>query len=132
MRSILIPTRLGLVIARPDLVQTNYVAPPVIIESVTVDNRELLNGETLPTVKLPPGHRKLEFHYTAPSFIDADNIRFRYKLEGVDDDWTDAGRERIAKYPQLAAGAYRFHVQAENNAGVVNRAGALFKFSVTS
>lgn len=128
---ILIPTRLGLAIARPDLLQTNYVAPPVIIESVTMDNRELLAEEILREVELPPGHKKLEFHYTAPSFVDADNIRFRCKLEGFDDDWVDMGRERVARYPRLAAGKYKFHVQAENNAGVVNETGATFTFSVT-
>jgi signal transduction histidine kinase/ligand-binding sensor domain-containing protein len=128
---ILIPTRLGLAVARPDLVQTNYVAPPVIIESALVDSRELLGTPTAGAVRLPPSHRKLEFHYTAPSFIDAENIRFRYRLEGFDDDWLDAGRERVARYPRLAAGTYEFRVQAENNAGVVNEAGATFRFVVT-
>jgi signal transduction histidine kinase/ligand-binding sensor domain-containing protein len=128
---ILIPTRLGLAVVRPELVQTNYVAPPVIIESVVVDNQEL-RGSALPgAVKLPPGHRRLEFRYTAPSFIDAENLRFRYQLVGFDDDWVNAEQERVAKYPRLAAGEYQFRVQAENNAGVLSERGATFKFEVT-
>lgn len=125
---ILIPTRLGLAVAHPDLVQTNFVALPVIIESATCDGRELLES---PAVELRPGHRRLEFRYTAPSFIDADSIRFRYQLLGFDDDWVNAEYERVAKYPRLPAGDYEFRVRAENNAGVVNETGATFKFSVT-
>lgn len=128
---VLIPTRLGLVVAYPDLIRTNAAALPVIIESVLCDNKELRDEPRGGPIKLFPSHRRLEFRYTAPSFIDADNIRFRYKLQGFDDDWVNAEQERIAKYPRLAAGNYEFHVQAENNAGVVNEAGATFKFSVT-
>lgn len=128
---IFIPTRLGLAVARPDLVQTNFVAPPVIIETVTIDNKEF-PGESLPAaLRVAPDHRKLEFRYTAPSFIDAENMRFSYKLKGVDDDWVDAEHERIAKYPRLPAGKYEFQVRAENHAGVVSQAGAMVKFVVT-
>jgi len=128
---VLIPTRLGLAIARPELAPTNYVAPPVIIESITVDTAELTNAPTTAVVQLPPRHRKLEFRYTAPSFIDPERIRFRYRLDGFDGNWVDAGNERVAKYPQLPAGDYHFRVLAESHAGLVNEQAAAFAFLVT-
>jgi nitrate/nitrite-specific signal transduction histidine kinase len=40
--------------------------------------------------------------------------RFRYRLEGFDASWTDAGSERQAVYTNLPPGRYRFHVMANN------------------
>lgn len=128
---VFIPTRLGLAVARPDFVQTNYAAPPVLIESLTVDSREWLGAKEMgAAMRLVPGHRKVEFRYTAPTFIDAENIRFRYQLVGFDDDWVNADRERVAKYPRLAAGKYEFRVQAENHAGIISPVGATYRFTV--
>jgi signal transduction histidine kinase/ligand-binding sensor domain-containing protein len=129
--NILIPTHTGLAIVRPDLVQTNFLPPPVIIQAALLDNRELTNLAGGTPIKLPPGHRRVEFRYTAPSFIDPDNIRFRVKLEGWDEDWVDVGRERATRYPQLSAGKYHFRARAENTAGILNESGAGLPFEVT-
>ncbi|MFY9935477.1 MAG: triple tyrosine motif-containing protein, partial [Silvibacterium sp.] len=55
---------------------------------------------------------------------------FRYKLEGVDRDWKDAGNRRQAFYTNLSPGKYRFHVIASNNSGVWNEEGASLDFSI--
>jgi signal transduction histidine kinase len=125
---ILIPTRLGLAIARPEFAPTNYVAPPAIIESVQVDAEELAG--TAGPRELWPRHRKLEFRYTAPSFLDPERIRFRYRLDGFDAGWVDAGAERVARYPRLPAGEYRFQVQAESHGGTATEPAASFAFRV--
>jgi signal transduction histidine kinase/ligand-binding sensor domain-containing protein len=128
---ILIPTHTGLAAVRPDLVQTNNLPPPVLIEAMLLDNRLVTNRAGLTSVILPPGHRRLEFRYTAPSFIDPDNIRFRVKLEGWDEDWVDVEHQRTARYPQLSAGEYHFRVRAENTAGIANETGASLRLKVT-
>src|SRR5262249_15861777 len=68
--------------------------------------------------------------YTALSFVAPDNVRFRYKLEGYDRDWQDAGNRREAFYTNLAPRKYRFRVMASNNSGVWNEAGASLDFAV--
>jgi diguanylate cyclase (GGDEF)-like protein len=55
-------------------------------------------------------------------------VRFRYKLEGFDRDWVDAGTRRVAYYTNLPPGAYRFRVIAANHDGVWNEQGASFSF----
>ena len=127
---ILLPTHSGLAIAYPDRVQTNQIAPPVIIESATVEAQPLLPAQKSGAHLLPPDHRKLEVTFTAPSFIEPEKVRFRYRLEGWDDRWVEGDSSRTAVYSRLPAGEYQFHVIAGNNADVWNHTGTKFRFVV--
>ena len=68
--------------------------------------------------------------YTALSFVAPEKVLFRYKLEGLDPDWQDAGNRRQAFYTNLSPGNYRFRVTACNNSGVWNEAGDFLDFSI--
>jgi signal transduction histidine kinase len=57
-------------------------------------------------------------------------VRFRYKLEGLDNDWHDAGSRREAFFTHLSPGSYTFRVTACNNDGVWNETGAMLNFTV--
>ncbi len=69
-------------------------------------------------LEVGPGMRRVEFHYTALSFTAPERVRFRYRLDGLDLDWVEAGGRRVAEYSQLSPGQYRFHVTACNEDGV--------------
>jgi PAS domain S-box-containing protein len=79
---------------------------------------------------LPPGNERIEFHYTSLSFTAPENVRFRYKLEGLDKHWMEAGTRRIAYYTNVPPGSYRFRVIASNNDGLWNEVGTSFAFSI--
>ena len=81
-------------------------------------------------MKIPPGKENLEIEYTALSFIHSEQIRFRYKLEGLDSNWIDAGSRRTAYYSHLPPGTYAFHVIADNSDGVWNNAGQKLTITV--
>jgi signal transduction histidine kinase len=88
----------------------------VLIDDVPVDPvREL---------SLSPGARRFEFRYAGLSFIAPQKVRFRYKLDGFDHDWVDAGSRRVAYYTNLPPKRYRFRVLAANNDGVWSETGA--------
>lgn len=111
----------GLVELDPDRIPENRIRPPVRIESLLVDHRLVSpNGGA----DLPPGTRQLEIHYAALSFLAPEKVRFSYKLEGIDDNWVDAGSRRVAYYMHVPPGRYEFRVIACNNDGVWNREGA--------
>jgi signal transduction histidine kinase len=105
----------------------NELPPPVHIEKVVAD-RESYGPR--PDLRLPPRQRNLEIDYTALSFVAPQKVRFRYRLEGHDSDWQEAGTRRQAFYSDLPPGHYRFRVMACNNDGVWNEAGAFLDFSV--
>ena len=75
-------------------------------------------------VRVPPGNAKLELQYTATALRAPEKTRFRYRLEGFDPDWVNAGENRRALYSRLPAGEYRFRVAACNEEGVWNLEGA--------
>ena len=77
-----------------------------------------------------PGQGNFEIKYAALSFINSENLRFKYKLEGVDQDWVEAGVRRTAYYSHVAPGSYIFRVLAANAAGVWNQTGASLRITV--
>lgn len=119
------PTASGVATIHPQSVTSNLQPPPVFIEQVRVGKQilDLRSG-----ARLPPGARDLTFHYTALNFVAPEKIRFKYKLEGRDDQWVDAETRRVAFYHEIPPGAYRFRVIARNSDGVWNETGATFAF----
>ena len=115
----------GLAIVDPAQIPINRLPPPVHIESVIVEGREVSSGGSpLRSVRLPPGTKRLQIHYTAPSLTAPEKVRFEYRLAGLDKDWVVAGTERVAGFSDLSPGRYTFHVRAANNDGVWNEQGA--------
>src|SRR5271167_1564003 len=112
----------------------NPVPPPVHIEQITADRKtywQNWSGDISSAhPKLPPLVRDLTIDYTALSFGAPQKVLFRYKLEGMDRDWQDAGNRRQAFYTNLSPGKYRFRVTACNNSGVWNEAGTFLDFSI--
>src|SRR5262249_25237485 len=96
------------------------------VEEMQVDEKIITPGAA--TISFPPGKEKFEFEYTALSFLSPEKVTFRYKLEGFDRDWIDAGRRRVAYYTNIPPGDYRFSVMACNNDGVWNTKGASVSF----
>ncbi len=111
----------------PDGVLRNPIPPPVHIEDVIADRKTY---STQSGLRLPALTRDLEIDYTALSFVVPQKVHFRYKLEGYDRDWHDAGSRRQAFYSNLPPRSYTFRVKACNNSGVWNEAGASVDFFV--
>lgn len=104
------PSSMGAVHISPETTRPRDL-PPVMIDAVLVDGQERHPGTD---VILKPGSRKVEFAYTAVSLRSPELMRFRYKLEGFDPNWTDSGSQRHVYYTNLSPGAYRFRVLAYN------------------
>ena len=111
----------------PERIPYNRVPPPVVVETM-IGNRT--GYPVKEGIALPPHLTSLQFDYTALSFAAPQKVLFRYRLDGHDADWQNAGTRRQALYNDLPPGRYRFHVIAANADGVWNREGASLGFSV--
>jgi signal transduction histidine kinase/ligand-binding sensor domain-containing protein/ActR/RegA family two-component response regulator len=118
---LLLPTIRGLAVIDPSRMQRNTLLPPVKLEEILVDRERQPEGRD---IVASAGAHNIEIHYTALSFAVPRRVRFKYKLEGFDADWVDAGRRRTAFYMNLPPGRYTFRVKAANNDGVWNETGA--------
>jgi len=121
------PSIRGVVRVDPRHIKTNPLAPPVHIEEVLVDGAPVALADA---ANIAPGARQWEFHYTGLSLLVPQSTSFKYRLEGFDKDWIDAGTRRTAYYTQLPPGTYSFRVIASNNDGVWNESGASFGFTL--
>jgi signal transduction histidine kinase/DNA-binding response OmpR family regulator len=82
-------------------------------------------------LRLPHDRNFVSFEFAALDFTGSDKLRYRYMLEGLDKEWVDAGSKRMADYPGLRPGRYRFRVIASNSNGVWNTEGASLGVTIT-
>ena len=109
-----VATTRGLAVLDPRNVERPTAFLAVRIEAVRADGAPVEPGET---VVVPPGSSRLEIRYTGISLVAPADVRFRFRLEGVDPTWVDAGRERSASYTNLRPGSYVFEVAARRSSG---------------
>ncbi|WP_372018145.1 sensor histidine kinase [Pseudoxanthomonas sp. 10H] len=118
----------GVVSMAPGAIRRNPLPPPVHVLALQVDGRTYRPADA--PVALPPGSANLQLAYTATSLSIPERVRFRYRLEGHDDGWREAGTRRVAFYTDVGPGDYVFRVVAANEDGVWNEAGDALAFSV--
>ncbi|HEU4388978.1 MAG TPA: two-component regulator propeller domain-containing protein [Blastocatellia bacterium] len=121
------PTFDGVAVVDPEVMPFNVQPPPVVIETILLDREEVDVGSP---VEIRPGQDNLEIRYAGLSFIKPEHMQFKYRLEGLDDDWIDAGNRRVAYFTHLPAGGFVFRVIAANADGVWNQAGAAIDITV--
>jgi diguanylate cyclase (GGDEF)-like protein len=99
----------GAAIIDPSRLETTDAPPPVRIETILAD------GVALPVnqgIRVPPGSEQLEIRYSGIGLAMPERVRFRYRLEGYDSQWREAGARRVAFYTRVPPGTYRFRVLA--------------------
>lgn len=131
------PTGQGITVVDPATVKTNPLAPPVLIEEISIERQPVSNDlfqsavHNLPAaITLNPSQRNLELRYTGLSYLDSEQVKFKYRLEGLERDWNEVGTRRSAYYSYLPPGAYTFRVTAANRDGVWNPVGAAVRVIV--
>lgn len=106
---------------------TSAAPPRVVIE------RAMLGSEAIePGAQLPYGARNLTFEFAAPSFERASDIRYRYRLSGNHDAWSEPLAYRPITYASLAPGQFSFEVEALGAEGAWKSVAASFPFRVAA
>ena len=95
---------------------------PLLIEDVKVDG---VSHERPDRLRIPPGARSLEIAYTAIALTNPESVHFRYRLDGVDQEWVNADARRVAFYNTLKPGTHTFTVAASSGSGPWRNAPAL-------
>jgi signal transduction histidine kinase/ligand-binding sensor domain-containing protein/CheY-like chemotaxis protein len=100
--------------------------PAVTITSYALGNtpRKLQD-----TPSVPYSEHTFTASFTTLSFLNEPAVRFRYRLKGLEENWTEA-RVREVRYPSLPSGSYSFEVLARNAAGVWTSAPASISFTI--
>jgi len=109
------PTQDGVVVVDPQRVSGDRRDTPAVVEDVRANGRALRPERD--SIALAPDQRDVQFEYTALTFLEPANTRFRYRLEHYDAAWVDAGARRSAFYTKVPPGRYTFRVEASDAAG---------------
>ena len=117
----------GLVMADATRVAAGIVPALVQVEDVSADGSPV--AQTGP-VTIPPRRDRITFGFAALSLSVPDRVRFRYRLDGFDHDWSEPVAERQAVFTNLGPGTYRFRVVASNSDGAWNSVEAALPFTI--
>jgi len=118
----------GVVPIDPQKFTTAGTPPNVFIEEVKLDGKPIrASGQPL---SLPPGARELEIYYTAFNYFKPGQIRFRHRLNGLEQEWMEVNAQRSARYSRLPPGRYNLQVSAANQDGQWQETAANLAFTV--
>ncbi len=115
------PTQRGVAIIDPAVLAHNTTPPPVTLLDLSIGGFARAERDR---IEVRSGSTEFQARYAALTFIRPELARFRYRMEGLDPDWVDAGGERTVRYGSLPYGTFRFRVIAANRDGVWNEEGA--------
>ena len=120
-------TRDGVVGLDPKRQQQDSAVPHMLIQSMVADGANIpLHG----TPALPADIQRVVIDYRALCLAAPDGLHYLYRLDGFDNDWHHAGRQREAIYTGLPAGTYRFRVRALNQNGMQSEEDAELTFTI--
>jgi ligand-binding sensor domain-containing protein/signal transduction histidine kinase len=107
----------GLSVADPIVISNNSVPVAVRIESMSAGGSQV---DAQNPITVPSGIQSITFNYGSTNLAAQERIRFRYKLDGSDQGWSDTVASRQVVYKNLGHGAYLFRIVASNSAGLWN------------
>lgn len=117
----------GVTVLDPDDFDPHVNPAPVRLETVTADGQRF---GVLDRMRLPSRPSRVVVEYGHLNLSSPQKTRFRYQLDGIDDDWVEADTQRMAEYANLPPGEYRFRVMASANDGTWPDSAAMFAFTV--
>jgi len=117
----------GLARVDPEPVRLDRTPAPIVIERALVDGRALE-----PMAELAPDTAGITFEFAALDFRSLDGPRYRWRLLGLDSEWSDAAAYRPVTYGKLPPGGYQFQVQARTGHSAWNEPPATFRFRIAA
>ena len=124
------PTQGGAAVIDPSSVHRNESPPPLRIERVR-SGKKVVARRPRTDVQLTPTQRTFSIEYTGIHLTDPRSVTFRYRLDGLQDEWQPVGKRRNAFFTSVPPGTYTFEVQARRRGGPWNATPAELAISVT-
>jgi ligand-binding sensor domain-containing protein/serine phosphatase RsbU (regulator of sigma subunit) len=119
----------------PDSLFSFQQPPPIAITTIEVfgaNNREVIPADGLSEITLNRKFSLLTIEFAALDFTRPEKNAFRYRMEGLEDQWIDIGTRHSATFSHLQEGVYHFRVVGANSDLVWNDEGKTIKITVVA
>jgi len=114
----------------------NTVPPPACFMKLTINGRLDSSFQPFTETRALPSldyeQNNLAFDFAGLSFRDEDKVSYRYKMEGLDKDWSAPTNRRYVNYSHLSPGSYKLLVMASNDDGVWSITPATLSFHINA
>ncbi|MBW8049432.1 MAG: SpoIIE family protein phosphatase [Cytophagales bacterium] len=121
-------TIMGAVKYSPEKDIPNKTEPKTFVNKLQLFHKDI---EFQPDAQFSYDQNQLTFNFIGVSLTNPNKVRYQYKLEGFDKDWSHEIKENFVTYTNLPPGAYSFMVRSCNNDGVWNKEPASYSFTIT-
>ncbi len=132
----------GLTIVNPTTILENNYIPPVYLTDFKIFNKSVKISKTkdailnkaiseTKTIKVPYKFNVLTFDFAALNYSNSKQNKYKYMLEGFDNNWTETEETRSVTYTNLNPGAYTLKIQGSNDNNLWNVAGCSVNLIVT-
>ncbi len=110
----------SLMFFQPEMFETNQQPPDVSITDFKLFNQYLPIDSLAAQnqVKLKYDQNSFSLYFSSLSYINRDKLIYYYKMDGIDENWQRADRQKLVNYSLLPPGKYTFNVYCENIDGV--------------
>jgi signal transduction histidine kinase/DNA-binding response OmpR family regulator/ligand-binding sensor domain-containing protein len=115
----------GWTIFNPLLIKNDTFEPAVAFTDLMINNKEAALVKEkgfrpineLSQLTLPYEQNTLSFGFAGLEFSQPQDLQYRYRLEGYDNEWVQAGNKHQAVYTKIPPGNYTLLVNASNTSG---------------
>ncbi len=113
----------------PERIRKNPYVPPIVVTDFRIFDKSIFDGAfpdkflsliTSNKIELNSNENFFSFEFAALNYINAKKNQYRYKLEGLNNDWVNNGNRRYVSFTNMSPGDYIFHLTGSNNDGVWN------------
>ena len=109
----------GFIEISPEEMKKSTYIPPIVFTGLKVQGQSsTIAIDDLKELHLKPSQRNVTFQFAALDYVDSKEIRYAYRLKGLEEEWNDVDKSRSASYINLPNGKYLLQVKSTNSDGV--------------
>jgi signal transduction histidine kinase/DNA-binding response OmpR family regulator len=116
---IVLGTNQGILEINTEQMKKSSYVPPIVFTGLKIQGSQLhVALDDIQELELEPSERNVTFQFAAIDYVNPDAIEYAYRLQGLEEEWNEAGKNRSATYINLPAGEYQLQIRSSNSDGV--------------
>lgn len=118
-KRIILGTNQGILEINTEQMKKKSYVPPIVFTGLKIQGSQLhIVLDEINELELNPSERNVTFQFAAIDYVNPDAIEYAYRLQGLEEEWNEAGKSRSATYTNLPSGKYQLQIRSSNSDGI--------------